>query len=107
MISKDFRQVDYETTIDSNIDIYLFDGPHSHSDHIAGATVINSFEFESLLFVVDDWNWEDVRKGTLEGLELVRAKLIYKIEIFPVSKKRFQYSRWHNGYCFFILENNQ
>ena len=104
ILSEDFTKVDFSVALDSMIDVYLFDGPHSESDHIAGAKVIGSLKFNSLVFIVDDWNWEDVRNGTIAGLNQLNSKLIYKIEIFSKGKKRFQYSRWHNGYCFFLIE---
>jgi hypothetical protein len=107
IVSQDFNKVDYKNLIDQPIDIYLFDGPHAQQDHENGAEIINQLQFETLVYIVDDWNWEDVRKGTLSGLELLDAKVVYKLEIFPGSKKRFQYSRWHNGYCFFILEKSK
>ncbi len=107
IVSQDFKLVDYKATITNEVNVYLFDGPHSQSDHVEGVKVINSLDFETLMFVVDDWNWKDVQIGTLAGLEQLDAELIYKIEIFPKSTRRFQYSRWHNGYCFLILENTK
>ncbi len=107
IVSRDFRLVDYKSIITNEVNVYLFDGPHSQSDHVDGVKVINSLDFQTLMFVVDDWNWKDVQIGTQAGLEQLDSKLIYKIEIFPTSNKRFQYSRWHNGYCFFILENSK
>lgn len=104
VISNDFNKVNYKQLLDSPIDTYLFDGPHSREDHINGVKVIGELNFDSLIFVVDDWCWDDVRDGTLAGLERVNATLVVKVEVFPKSTKRFQYSRWHNGYCFFILE---
>jgi hypothetical protein len=105
IISQDFKTVDYEALISGQIDTYLFDGPHAQEDHVLGAKVIDSLRFQSLIFIVDDWNWQEVRDGTLLGLSEIKATVVYKLEIFPCSKSRFQFSRWHNGYCFFVLEN--
>jgi hypothetical protein len=107
IISQDFKTVDYKALIPSEIDTYLFDGPHALEDHALGAKVIDSLRFQSLVFIVDDWNWQEVREGTLSGLNEIKATVVYKLEIFPCSKKRFQFSRWHNGYCFFVLENRK
>jgi hypothetical protein len=106
VISNDFKKVDYSALIDGEVDTYLFDGPHSREDHINGVKVINQLRFDTLVFIVDDWCWEDVREGTLAGLEEVHATVVFKVEILPKSKKRFQFSRWHNGYCFFILDRS-
>ncbi len=104
ILSEDFRKVDYGVGVNAPIDIYLFDGPHSQEDHMAGVQVINSLRFDSLIFIVDDWNWEDVRLGTLTGLQALNSKVVCKIEILTATNKRFHFSRWHNGYCFFLIE---
>jgi hypothetical protein len=106
ILSQDFKNVDFSSVIHSEIDTYFFDGPHSFEDHLAGAKIINSLQFDSLVFIVDDWNWEDVRNGTLAGLATVEATVIFKVEVFPKTGSHFQYSRWHNGYCFFVLEKS-
>jgi hypothetical protein len=107
IISEDFKTVDYKALIPGPIDTYLFDGPHAQEDHVLGTKVIDSLRFQTLVFIVDDWNWQDVRDGTLLGLSEIRATVVYKLEIFPRAKSRFQFSRWHNGYCFFVLENSK
>ncbi len=104
IFSQDFRKVGYGVAINEPVDIYLFDGPHSQEDHMAGVQVINSLRFNSLIFIVDDWNWEDVRHGTLSGLQALNSKVVCKIEILSATNKRFHFSRWHNGYCFFLIE---
>lgn len=106
VLSEDFRKVDYGVAVNTPVDIYLFDGPHSQEDHRAGVEVINSLRFDSLIFIVDDWNWEDVRIGTLAGLQALNSKVVCKVEIFSGTNKRFQFSRWHNGYCLFLIEGN-
>jgi len=66
--------------------------------------LIGSLNFTSLLYIVDDWNWENVRHGTLQGLESLGIRIVGKIEIVATSKTIGRQSRWHNGYAFFILE---
>jgi hypothetical protein len=90
--------------VKKEIDVYFFDGPHSEEDHYDGVRVINSLNYESLLFIVDDWNWDTVRLGTLRGLESLDAKIVGRIEIFPSASTLGRHSRWHNGYAFFVLE---
>jgi hypothetical protein len=107
IISQDFKTVDYEVLIPGQVDTYLFDGPHAEECHVLGAKVIDSLRFQSLIFIVDDWNWQEVRDGTLLGLSEINATVVYKLEIFPRAKRLFQFSRWHNGYCFFVLENSE
>jgi hypothetical protein len=105
IISGDFKTFDFRALIRRPVDVYFFDGPHSVSDHQIGAEVIHQLTFERLLFIVDDWNWEQVRIGTKHGLAGLAEKLIFRVEIFSTSKRRFRFSRWHNGYAFFGLRS--
>ena len=104
IVARDFREMSFLGLLQKEIDVYFFDGPHSEKDHYDGARVINSLSFKSLLFIVDDWNWETVRQGTLRGLESLGINIVGQIEIFSDSSAYGRHSRWHNGYAFFVLE---
>jgi hypothetical protein len=90
--------------LEKEVDVYFFDGPHSQEDHYNAVTVLSSLKFSSILYIVDDWNWDDVRQGTLRGLDSLGIRIAGKIEIFTSSKTMGRQSRWHNGYAFFVLE---
>ena len=104
ILNSDFRNVSFNSLLEKEVDVYFFDGPHSKEDHYDGVTVLNSLSFSSILFIVDDWNWEDVRQGTLRGLDSLGFRIAGSIEIFSSCKTMGRQSRWHNGYAFFVLE---
>jgi hypothetical protein len=105
IINSDYKLLNFGKILENNsVDCYLFDGPHSENDHYLGAKLISNLFFDSLVFIVDDWNWPQVRTGTLKGLEEAQCKVVATIEIKTNSTKLFKFSRWHNGYCFFIIE---
>jgi hypothetical protein len=104
IVNRDFRKVSFQDFLQRETDIYFFDGPHTEGDHFDGAFLIGNLKFRSLLFIVDDWNWDQVRQGTLRGLESLNVKIVSKKEIFTSPKKFGRFSRWHNGYAFFVLE---
>lgn len=104
VISRDFRKVDFGGLFENFVDVYFFDGPHTEEDHIDGVKVIESLNFKTLLFIVDDWNDETVRRGTSLGIKtLVDSKVAFVKEIFT-STERSMTTRWHNGCAFFIIE---
>jgi hypothetical protein len=57
----------------------------------------------SFFLIVDDWNWQRVRAGTMAGLEGAKCKVIASIQIRTTMdeshpKWHSQKSYWHNGY---------
>lgn len=62
----------------------------------------------TFVFIVDDWNWEQVRRGTLDAIAAAGACLEYGLEIRTTSDGsqpaiREQHSDWHNGYFLSVL----
>jgi hypothetical protein len=72
------------SNIKTPIDIYLYDGSHSEIDQYRGITHMWPALADEATILIDDWNWKDVRKGTLDGLRDVGATIIEQIEIMHV-----------------------
>ena len=104
ILSTDFRKVAFSHIIEKDIDVYFFDGPHSQEDHFDAVKVLSQLRFSSILFIVDDWNWDEVREGTFRGLETLDIRCAGSIKIFTDGATIGRQSRWHNGYAFFVLE---
>ena len=79
--------------------VYFYDGPHDEISHFKAAELIKFFKSKLLIFIVDDWNWDNVQNGTLEALAQIQAEIVVSWEIFPNmrEKKGGRFSRWHNG----------
>lgn len=79
------------------IDIYFFDGEHSEESQAKALPYYLNALNDTFIFIVDDYNWESVRKGTEKGL----AELSDKIEIVKDWKIRGLDAQddeiWHNG----------
>jgi hypothetical protein len=106
-IEADFREVDYSRLGKNNI--YFFDGPHAHHDQRDGLLMAIPALEDELIFIVDDWNSEEVRAGTIAGLKESGLKFTYCVEKrttqdgnHPV-KAQMQNSDWHNGYFISVL----
>ena len=106
-INNDFRKVDFSSIGKHNI--YLFDGPHHYEDHIDGIVHAQPALTENYILIVDDWNWDQGRKGTIAAINQLNLTVISKLEIRTThdgSNALFmgQNSDWHQGYCFFVIK---
>jgi hypothetical protein len=113
IIQKDFREVDIMEF--RPFDVYLFDGPHEEKDQYDGLVMALPAMADKFVYIVDDWNWEQVRKGTLTAIQDCELDWLLGLEIFTQvinmetdqaileqaaysNKHFFQNSDWHNGY---------
>ena len=58
---------------------------------------------DNYILVIDDWNWDKVRKGTEDGLKSVGAKVDFSIEVRTtmdneLTQRGGAKSDWHNGF---------
>jgi len=67
--------------IENKIDIYLYDGDHDEIQQYKGITHMWPALADEAIIIVDDWNADQVRKGTFDGLRDVGANIIEKFEI--------------------------
>ena len=75
----------------------MYDGAHTYKDHYK--SLVNFYEIfdDEFIFIVDDWNWIQVRDGTYDAIE----KLKLNIKFF-YENREINYT-WHNGIGVFIL----
>jgi hypothetical protein len=98
VIDQDFKTFS-TTKIQEKIAIYFYDGGHSFEEQKLAVSLIDSLNFDYLVFIVDDYSWGTVQQGTLEGLNSLSSKLVQSWEILPnKDDKLFRYGNWHNGY---------
>ena len=91
----------------NRFNIYLFDGPHGEQDQYDGIILAQAALSNPHIVIVDDWNYPQVRRGTLRGLIDINCQLKTTIEIRTTFDGSHadpcrQNSDWHNGY--FIAE---
>ena len=84
--------------------LYFYDGDHEYESHFKAIQLLERLDFECVILVIDDWNWENVREGTREGITHSRLKVYKEWEIVtlnsPIGGK---YSAWHNGTYICVL----
>ena len=109
-LESDFRAVNFGAL--GRFNVYLFDGPHRSQDQRDGLVLALPALDNFCVFIVDDWNWEQVRQGTMAVIREAGMTVDYMAEIrttldgkhAPVSGSR---SDWHNGYFISVLSKDK
>lgn len=78
-IESDCYQVDISTLPKFNI--YMYDGNHTENSHYRALQHYYDCLDDVFIFIVDDWNWKDVREGTVKSIEQLNLKVLYEREI--------------------------
>jgi hypothetical protein len=105
-MERDFRSVDYRSI--GKFNIYLFDGPHEEADQYDGIVIVQPALADIFFLIVDDWNWREVRIGTLRALAESRCQLECSIEVRTTLDGSHpslagKQSDWHNGYFIAVI----
>ena len=102
----------YEVDVDSlpSFNIYMYDGEHSKENHSRALTHFYNCLDDMFVFIVDDWNWKQVREGTMESFTQLNLEVLYSKEIRTTFNDRDvifgspEQRRWHNGIYVAILK---
>lgn len=107
-IESDCYKVDISTL--SKFNIYMYDGNHTNESHYMALLYYYNCLDDIFIFIVDDWNWKDVRDGTMKSIQKLNLKVLYEKEIrttqddsHPVWGSEEQ-RNWHNGIYVSILQ---
>jgi hypothetical protein len=85
------------------VDIYLFDGDHTRIAHDLSVTHYLPFMSKYFVMVVDDWAWEDVKQGTMDGIARCGLKIHRAIEHISSEYDTGREDYW-NGFGMFVCE---
>jgi len=93
--------------------IYMYDGEHSADSHYKALVHYYECLDDTFIFIVDDWNWPQVRSGTLDSFKQLNLSVLYEREIrttnddtHPIHGSPEQLA-WHNGIYVAILQKNK
>jgi hypothetical protein len=107
-IENDCFNVDVSTL--SKFNIYMYDGNHTNESHYNALLHFYNCLDDTFIFIVDDWNWKDVRDGTLRSIEKLNLKNLYSKELRTTNDDSHpawgspEQKRWHNGIYVSILQ---
>ncbi len=105
-ISQDSFEVDIEDIPKFNI--YLYDGDHSQESHKKALTHYIDVMDDTFIFIVDDWNWNEVRDGTREAIQELGLKVLWEkvIECEYTGPKGESAKTWWNGMWAAVLQKS-
>jgi hypothetical protein len=88
--------------------IYMYDGDHLEQSHYLALTYYYPVLAHTFIYIVDDWNWLQVRKGTADAIKSLNLKIVYCREIRTsmdesVPPQPELSDNWWNGIAIFIL----
>ena len=108
-LESDFMKVNVQTLPTFNI--YLFDGGHEYEDHVMALFHMIDCLDDVFIYIVDDWNWRNVRAATKFAIEQCNLSILHGIEVRmtlddldtppETAKEEF----W-NGVCILLLQKN-
>jgi len=107
LIEQDCFQVDVSTLPKFNI--YMYDANHSYESHYNALIHFYDCLDDVFIFIVDDWNWQDVREGTRNSIQQLNLKVLYEKEIRltwdnSVTLQPDLSEHWWNGMYVAILQ---
>jgi hypothetical protein len=59
----------------------MYDGNHTNDSHYRALSHYYECLDDVFIFIVDDWNWKDVRDGTINSIQNLNLKVLYENEI--------------------------
>jgi hypothetical protein len=99
-IEKNCWDVDVSTL--GTFNIYMYDGNHTETSHYQALNHYLPCLDNIFIYLVDDWNWDNVRTGTMKGIKDTNCEIMYQKEIFTESNNPS--NDWHNGISIFVLK---
>jgi hypothetical protein len=89
--------------------IYMYDGNHDNESHYNALLHYYNCLDDVFIFIVDDWNWEEVRNGTIKSIKKLNLKVLYEKEIRLTwdnshTPRDQALQTWHNGIYVAVLQ---
>ena len=95
--------------------IYMYDGNHTEKSHFQALNYYLPCLDNEFIYLVDDWNWQQVRDGTNQSIKDNKCEILYQKEILTNDGVDPQWGKgpgvrfgkdgdWHNGISIFVLK---
>lgn len=101
VIKDDCFSVDL-SKIDSPIDMFLYDAGHSKEDQKNALIYYYPVLANEFIYLCDDWQFEQVKEGTLEGIKEMGFEVLFEKEL--LTDKEYNNESWWRGYYVALLK---
>jgi len=103
IINSDCFEVDL-TGIKKDIDFYSYDAGHSREQQKQAIIYYKPILANEFIYVCDDWTFEGVKEGTMEGIEEGGYEILFQQELLNDNGELYQNEQWWDGYAVFLLK---
>lgn len=84
------------------VNIYFYDGRHEIPHQKRAFTHYNNILDDVFIAMVDDWNWEDVRTGTMAAFKELKYRILYEQSFFTAGNG--DANSWWNGFYIAVIK---
>lgn len=102
VIESDFRNINYLPK--NHFQCLFYDGAHDKQSQIDAITHMSQFMADDFIFIVDDYSWQPVREGSMEGIKSSSLEIVWSTEL-PTTKTNDPDNYW-NGVLVSVLRKN-
>lgn len=95
VISQDAFKLDLKSVFEQKVNNYFYDADTTAKALEQAFTYYNSAFEDVFVVVIDDWNWTEVRKGTLEAFKKLGYEVLYDASM--LAKFVGDRENWWNG----------
>lgn len=83
-------------------DVYFYDAGHTYEDHFMALSQFISATERVFIYMVDDWNWGMVQRGTYDAIEALNLEVMFATEVVTGGNSGY----WHNGVGVFVIQRH-
>lgn len=106
IIKSECFEVDLSQFDDIKIDFYSYDAGHSQEQQKQALIYYKPVLADEFIYVCDDWMFEGVKEGTLEGIKEGGYEILFATELLNDNGEFYQNEQWWDGYAVFLLKKN-
>lgn len=81
--------------VPDNVDLYLYDAAHDRESQAKALTYFHDFVAKEFIYCVDDFSWDEVRRGTEQGLAICGYEILAHWDLLE--------NKWWNGFGVYLL----
>jgi hypothetical protein len=83
--------------------VYFYDGGHTEEQQSKALTHYIHCMAPQFIYIVDDWNWEQVRRGSTSAMDKLGLKVVWSKSIAGNGPGLSTHG-WANGTGIFVLD---
>ena len=111
VFQEDFFTIPFEQLLQAAqgpLDIYLFDGPHSASEHYRSLPQVIDALADTFILIVDDANYDEAILTTEAAVKHLELEVVFRRDIPTAAvagtSTQESYGGWHNGVSVWVLQ---